>query len=78
MKFGTVPNFPQGFISEFLDRRLLLAIHLGCFIIQNLRVTTQENRKIATRISESLSNLVQVYMYTIRISNIGMMFKRLI
>ena len=43
------------------DTRLLLAIHLGCFIIQNLRVTTQENQKIAARISESLSNLVQVY-----------------
>ena len=29
------------------DGRLLLAIHLSCFIIQNLRVTNQENRKIA-------------------------------
>ncbi len=43
------------------DSRLLLAVHLGCFIIQNLRVATKEQRKIAERISNNLNKAVQVY-----------------
>ena len=43
------------------DGRLLLAIYLSCKVIQKLRVTSQENRKIAKKISESLSDLVQDY-----------------
>ena len=41
------------------DPRLLLAIQLGCFLIQHLRVTTREERRIATSIGESLWSRVQ-------------------
>jgi len=43
------------------DARLLLAIHLGCFIIAKLRVVDKEQRRIAERISESLSDSVRLY-----------------
>lgn len=43
------------------DARLLLAIHLGCFIIAKLRVVSKEQRRIAGRISESLSYSVRLY-----------------
>ena len=36
------------------DPRLLLAIHLGCFIIQHLRVSTRHEKEIASNISASL------------------------
>jgi energy-coupling factor transporter ATP-binding protein EcfA2 len=43
------------------DARLLLAIHLGCFITAKLRVVSKEQRKIAERISESLGDSVRLY-----------------
>ena len=41
------------------DRRLLLALHLGCFLIENLRVSTKEEKKIAKRICDRIAPLVQ-------------------
>ena len=32
------------------DKRLLLAIHLGCFYIENLRISTKEEQLIAKNI----------------------------
>ena len=43
------------------DQRLLLAIYLGCSLIQHLRVTTKENKKIAERICNRLSGPVMDY-----------------
>lgn len=40
------------------DDRLLLAVHLGCFLIQHLKVSTKEQRTIAKRLSESLQERV--------------------
>jgi energy-coupling factor transporter ATP-binding protein EcfA2 len=40
------------------DRRLLLAIHLGCFLTRELRVATKKQRQTAARISESLAKQV--------------------
>jgi hypothetical protein len=37
------------------DTRLLLAIHLGCFLIQHVRVSTEEQRKAARRICERVA-----------------------
>lgn len=36
------------------DPRFLLAIHLGCFLIQHTRAANKEQRKIAARISDEL------------------------
>jgi len=36
------------------DLRLLLAIHLGCYLIQHIRITTDEQKKSATRICERI------------------------
>lgn len=41
------------------DPRLLLAIQLGCFMIQHLRVSTREERAIAADISATLWSRVQ-------------------
>lgn len=40
------------------DPRLLLAVHLGCFIIQHLRVTTREQKRVAERISNTLAERI--------------------
>lgn len=40
------------------DARLLLAIHLGCFLIQQLRIFSKEQRQSAERISQNLSERV--------------------
>lgn len=37
------------------DMRLYLGIHLGCYLIVHLRIVTQEERKTAKRICESIS-----------------------
>jgi len=37
------------------DLRLLLGLHLGCFLIANLRITSKEERKTAARICDYLS-----------------------
>ncbi len=37
------------------DPRLLLAVHLGCFVLQHLRVTTKDEKKLAERISNSVA-----------------------
>jgi len=44
-------------IKEFhpQDSRLVLAIHLGCFVLQHLKVATPTERRVAQRISERLS-----------------------
>jgi hypothetical protein len=43
----------KGFRPE--DIRLLLALHLGCFLIAHLRITSKEDRKIAKRICDTLA-----------------------
>lgn len=40
------------------DPRLLLAIHLGCFLIQHVRVSTDEQRKAARRICDRLAESI--------------------
>ncbi len=42
------------------DPRLLLAIHMGCFIINNLRVSTTKQKKAASRIISRLQGKVWV------------------
>jgi hypothetical protein len=41
------------------DRRLLLAIHLGCFLLANLRVATKEQKQIAERIMDRIAPLIK-------------------
>ena len=40
------------------DGKLLLAVEIGCFLIQHLRVANKEQRKVAERISGSLAERV--------------------
>lgn len=40
------------------DPRLLLAIHLGCFLLQNHRIAEAEERKLAGEVSRELANRV--------------------
>ncbi len=41
------------------DPRFLLAIHLGCFLVQHTRAAEKEQKKVAARISEDLVEHVQ-------------------
>jgi hypothetical protein len=52
----TAKELIQKFKPE--DARLLLAIQLGCFMIEHLRVAERDERKIAAHISASLSDIV--------------------
>ena len=54
-------NTAENYIKKFKpkDLRLLLAIHLGCFLIQNLRVTSKEEKKVAKDICERLSPKIE-------------------
>lgn len=36
------------------DRRLLMAIHLGCFHVSHLRISNKQNKKIATRLYKQI------------------------
>ncbi|MBN2286573.1 MAG: NACHT domain-containing protein [Tissierellales bacterium] len=40
------------------DLRLLLAIHLGCFLIENLKVTSTDDKKIASKITNNLTQRI--------------------
>jgi hypothetical protein len=40
------------------DPRLLLGIHLGCYLTQNVRVTTREQRESAKRICDGLAGRI--------------------
>lgn len=40
------------------DTRFLLAIHLGCALVEYLRVATKEEREIAGKIAHSLAQLI--------------------
>lgn len=41
------------------DNRLLLAIHLGCFLVANLRVTTKNEKKVAENIMHHLGDRIK-------------------
>ena len=41
------------------DHRLLLAIHLGCFLISHLRISTKEQKEIAERLMNKLNPFIQ-------------------
>jgi hypothetical protein len=41
------------------DERLLLAIHMGCFLVANLRVISKEEKEIAGRIMENIQPRIQ-------------------
>ncbi len=55
LEIGDLPK-AEALIRRFRpkDTRLLFAIYLGCVIIQNLRITSRENKKIAAKISTGL------------------------
>jgi hypothetical protein len=40
------------------DRRLLLAIHLGCFLVSNLRVSTKEQKKLAEKMMQHINSKI--------------------
>lgn len=40
------------------DNKLFLAIHLGCYLITHLRITTKEQKEIASRISDKLAGRI--------------------
>jgi hypothetical protein len=37
------------------DERLLLALHLGCFYVENLRISSKDQKGIARRISDKIA-----------------------
>lgn len=47
-------------LSDFdpRDMRLMLAIHLGCYLIANLKITTKEEKRIAERILKAIGHQV--------------------
>jgi hypothetical protein len=53
----TAEKIVKGFRPS--DPKLLFGIHLGCFLIQHLRVSRREQRQIAERISHSLQERVK-------------------
>lgn len=54
---GKCESLVRGFKPN--DPRLLLAIHLGCYLIQHLRFSTKEQRECAERISKALADRVE-------------------
>ena len=49
-------NGAEIMIKKFkpFDQKLLLALHLGCFVIANLRITSKEEKKSALKICDFL------------------------
>lgn len=45
------------------DTRLLLGIHLGCYFVANLRITSSSEKDIARRISSRLANKIRPLMF---------------
>ena len=50
----------ESLIQKFYpsDPRLLLGIHLGCFLVQHTRVTNRHDKKIAEKICARISNSI--------------------